>query len=258
MSAAAGAAALRDSRLEIVGKFVDASNVTLLAQTPDGSRCVYKPTSGERPLWDFPAGTLSGREVAMYQLAAALGWDVVPATVLRPDGPLGAGVCQRYVEASDPPRVLLAASAEIPAGWLVVAGGRDEDGSEAVLAHADDPDLQRIALLDVVANNADRKGGHLLTDAEGRTWGIDHGLTFNTDDKLRTVLWGFSGTPIPVPLLADLCSLLDTWSSATAELVPLVSEVEMAAARERLAALVASERFPQPAPGWPRLPWPPM
>ncbi len=246
---------LREEELRIEGRFADASNLTLLARTGSGLQCVYKPTRGERPLWDFPSGTLAAREVATYALARAVGWDVVPESVLREDGPLGPGVCQRYVDPAGAPGVMLVAAADAPEGWCTSASGLAEDGTEALVVHADTPQLQQLALLDVIANNADRKGGHLLTDAGGRVWGIDHGLTFNAEDKLRTVLWGFAGRPVPAALLADLQRLLAGGLEGPGQHLSLV---EADAARARLASLVRHARFPQPQPGWPRLPWPPM
>ncbi len=251
-------AALRDSRLRVLGRFADASNLTLLAVTGGGLRCVYKPSSGERPLWDFPTGTLAGREVAMYLLATSIGWDVVPETTLRPDGPYGAGVCQRFVEPGPVAAVrVVAEDADRPAGGRVVAQG-EVTGATVALVHDDAPQLRQIALLDAIANNADRKGGHVITDVRGRLWGIDHGLTFHEQDKLRSVLWGFAGEPIEEALLADLRRLDERWDSVATALGGHLAEVEVAAAHDRLEALLAHRRYPQPTAGWPRLPWPPI
>ena len=163
---------LRRGRLEIEGRLVDASNATLYCTaTLDGvtTACVYKPVQGERPLWDFPDGTLAGREVGAYLVSEATGWGLVPPTVLR-DGPFGEGMCQLWVEVVDC------------------------DLRE--LAMSDHEDLRRLALLDAVINNADRKGGHLLPTAEGRVLGVDHGVCFSTTDKLRTLLWQWAGEPL--------------------------------------------------------------
>lgn len=249
-------AELQTAPLRVTGRFADASNLTLLAQTAGGIACVYKPVAGERPLWDFPTGTLAGREIAMWELADAVGWDVVPPTVLRADGPHGPGVCQRYVQASGDPVVDLLV--EAAPGWLMVAAGEDAGGRRVVLAHRDRDDLRQLALLDAIANNADRKGGHLLRDAADRLWGIDHGLTFHTDDKLRTVLWGFAGDPIDARLLRALRALRADWDAVAARLAPHLAGEETAAAAGRLAGLLAEARFPAPEPGWPRLPWPPL
>ena len=166
-------ALLRDGELSVEGRLLDASNATLYCSTTlDGvtAACVYKPVRGERPLWDFPDGTLAGREVATYLVSDATGWDVVPPTVMR-DGPFGPGMCQLWVDV-------------------------DESVDLAALARSDHPDLRRMAVLDAVVNNADRKGGHLLPDHDGRVQGIDHGLCFATEDKLRTLLWQWRGEPL--------------------------------------------------------------
>src|SRR5258708_10090376 len=150
--------------MELEGRLVDASNTTIRAFiTLDGVsvRCVYKPVRGERPLWDFPDGTLAGREVAAYAGSAATGWDLVPPTVLR-DGPLGPGACQLWVEESDQPLVGFVPAEELPDTWLQIAAASDDEGQAYLLAHADDALLARMALFDVVVNNADRKGGHVL------------------------------------------------------------------------------------------------
>lgn len=246
---------LRDAGLQVVGRFAEASNLTLLAEA-DGLACVYKPTSGERPLWDFPTGTLSQREMATAELARLLGWPLVPPTVLRDDGPFGAGVCQRYIETG--PDVVVDLVREVPVGWLLVARGEDEAGQPVSLVHRDTPPLRRLALLDVVANNADRKGSHILCDADGGVWGIDHGLTFHVEDKLRTVLWGFAGQPLGRTEADDLQRLVLTWDAAAAALRGLLRPAEVDAARARLDALLAAGQYPQPAAGWPRLPWPPL
>lgn len=245
---------LRSADLEVQGRFPDASNLTLLAHTPDGTRCIYKPISGERPLWDFPAGTLGRREVATCELAGLLGWaDLVPMTVLREDGPLGPGMCQEYVPALDDPAVDLVPADRVPAGWLVVGYGEGDAGRQVALVHRDEPALRRLALLDAVANNADRKGGHILRAAAGIR-GIDHGLTFHVEDKLRTVLWGFAGAEISPAERAALGALADGVSDGA--LSPWLARTEIAATFERLAGLLRAGTFPEPSAGWPRLPWP--
>lgn len=249
---------LRDAQLRILGRLADASNVTLLACTEDGTRCVYKPTAGERPLWDFPAGSLAGREVATDRLASLLGWsDLVPATEPRSSGPHGPGVCQEFVAAADRPLAAVFPTEGVPGGWLRVAEGTDAAGRPVVLAHADDPALRRLAVLDVLANNADRKGSHILP-VPGGVRGIDHGLTFHHQDKLRTVLWGFAGQPLGPGERAALEALRDGWDGACGVLADLVSTPEVVATRRRLEALLRTGAMPEPGPGWPRLPWPPL
>jgi uncharacterized repeat protein (TIGR03843 family) len=278
------AGALAHGELTVLGRLPDASNLALLCEV-DGEpgaqrqplRCIYKPASGERPLWDFPDATLAAREVLSAAAAAALGWDLVPATVWRPDGPAGPGMCQEWVERGGPDPVGLFPAGGVPAGWCVVAEGRTADDEEVRLAHADTADLQRLAVLDHLLNNADRKGGHVLRRADGRLAAIDHGLTFHAQPKLRTVLWGWAGKPVPGWLRDEVAAgqaglravLGDTpggpggpnggggvggAGGPGAEL----SGDEVRAAEERLDRLLADPVFPVPGSGWPALPWPPM
>ena len=186
---------------------------------------MYKPVRGERPLWDFPRGTLANREAASYVVSAAGGWDVVPPTVLR-DGPAGRGTVQLWIEGLDGsgaedgpalPRpdelVDLVPRGKVEPGWLPVFEAESYTGEPVVVVHADRPDLAGVAVLDVVINNADRKGSHLVLDRRGSLWGFDHGLSFHEELKLRTVLWGWAGAPLPDVELSRLDGLavaLDT------------------------------------------------
>lgn len=196
---------------------------------------VYKPQRGERPLWDFPDGTLCYREVAAFLTSHLLQWDLVPPTVLR-DGPHGIGSVQFFIE-HDP---------------NVNYFGFDES------LH---PQLQRLALFDYIVNNADRKGGHCLLDASGHVWAIDHGITFNVDHKLRTVIWDFAGEPVADDLLADLnrlcASVEDVESAYFQRLSDLISMAEISAFKRRIQRILGQKRFPQPGPG-PNYPWPPV
>ena len=196
---------------------------------------VYKPQRGERPLWDFPDGTLCYREVAAFETSCVLGWEIVPPTVLR-EGPHGIGSMQFFVE-HDPEMNYFSFTEEMR------------------------PQLQRIAVFDHLVNNADRKGGHCLVDRGGHVWGIDHGITFNIDHKLRTVIWDFAGQPIPDRLLADvqrLCSALDDPSSAYHQkLDDLLDPREIATFQRRVQKMLGSGRYPQPGRG-PNYPWPPV
>ena len=254
---------LTEGELDLEGRLIDASNTTLRAVIAlDGveARCVYKPIRGERPLWDFPDGTLAGREVAAYEVSAASGWDIVPPTVMR-DGPLGEGACQLWIEEPDEftPLVGFVSATELPPGWLRVASARDDDGSAYFLAHADDPGLARMALFDAVVNNADRKGGHVLHPAGGHLHGVDHGVCFHTDEKLRTVLWGWAGKKVPADALADLRQLREALAGPTGErLCGLISEAEVAATLSRLDRLIARARFPEPSGQRHVMPWPPI
>lgn len=216
---------------EVVGRFVDASNATLLAITAAGEKVVYKPTAGERPLWDFPIETLAAREVLTYEVAIALGHDIVPETVLGA-GPYGPGSIQRFVEIDpnfDPVAVVQKAAAKL---WP-------------------------IALLDLVTNNADRKLGHLISDGE-RLLGIDHGLTFHPEDKLRTVLWGFSEQPLPAVELAALARLDTALKDGLGERVEeLLGDEERRALETRVAELARHPIHPAPPEDRPPVPWPP-
>jgi len=214
------------------------SNYTFLARLgPDPELlAVYKPASGESPLWDFPTGTLYRREVAAYRLARALGWPNVPPTVVRDEAPHGTGAVQLFIDA-DPKRHYLQDLAAPVGTW------------------------EEIALFDVFANNADRKSGHCLAGADGRTWVIDHGLTFHADQKLRTVIWDFAGRPLPGRLRPSVELALagvEPAGDLAAELGGLLSKRELAALRRRLAsALDPGWRYAEPTSGW-SVPWPPV
>jgi uncharacterized repeat protein (TIGR03843 family) len=263
---------LARGELEVAGRIVDASNATLLATvTADGvsASCVYKPVAGERPLWDFPRGTLALREVASFVLSDAAGFDVVPPTVLR-EGPFGAGSIQLWVEPCDSAGAAAAepgaglvdvvAQAAVPQGWCHVLDAYGGHGEPVALVHADDERLARMAVFDVLANNADRKGGHVLRGPGEQVLGVDHGLTFHVDNKLRTVLWGWAGQRLPEALLEpveQVAALLADGRLADA-LAELVAPAELEALRDRTGVLLRRRRFPEPEEGRPLIPWPPF
>jgi uncharacterized repeat protein (TIGR03843 family) len=254
---------LRHGEMELEGRLVDASNTTLRAIiTLDGvtARCVYKPVRGERPLWDFPDGTLAGREVSAFLVSQATGWGLVPPTLLR-DGPLGPGACQLWIDEPEEATSLVGfvPAFEVPPGWFAVAQARDDAGDAYALAHADDPRLARLAVLDSVINNADRKGGHVLLGAPDRVYGVDHGVCFHVEDKLRTVLWGWTGAALPAEateVLTDLSGRLDGALGAALEEHLTVAEVQHV--RLRVRRMVRRPRFPRPPQDWPAVPWPPI
>ena len=252
---------LTHGSLEIEGRLVDASNATLVAEASGGSvsaRCVYKPVAGERPLWDFPDGTLGHREVAAYLVGAATGWDVVPPTVWREDGPFGPGMCQLWIDV-DEERTLVDITApdDVPDGWLRVMDAFDHVGDPVVLVHADVPELLRMALFDVVVNNADRKGGHVLLAPDGDVFGVDHGVTFNVDHKLRTVLWGWAGEAVPDDALHDLTDLRARFDGELGDrLAEHLTRGEITRTVRRLDQLVTTATMPLPGEGWPSIPWP--
>lgn len=197
-----------EGQFEVEGVLTDASNLTarVLYTAPDGhptgQRGLYKPIRGEAPLRDFPEGTLGRREVAAYLVSEAGGWGLIPHTVMSA-GPLGSGSVQHWVDWESTGRqpgdglLEIFPAGDVPPDWLPVVHGEDAGGQAVVVAHQDVPDLASMAVLDVVLNNADRKGAHLVRDAEGQLWGFDHGLTLHAQDKLRTVLWGWAGQPLP-------------------------------------------------------------
>jgi hypothetical protein len=219
---------LRDGELSVEGRLYDASNATLYCTaTLDGVTvaCVHKPIAGERPLWDFPDGTLAYREVAAYVVSTATGWDIVPPTVLR-EGPFGPGMCQLWIDI-------------------------DEQVDLAALARSDHPQLRRMAVFDAVVNNSDRKGGHLLPTPDGHIYGIDHGVCFSVDDKLRTLLWRWRGkrlSGLRAQLEGDLGEALSQ----------LLHRDEVLATIARVDRLLTTRRHPMPSQDWPAVPWPPF
>ncbi|WP_190196752.1 SCO1664 family protein [Streptomyces djakartensis] len=255
---------LARGELTVRGRIREASNAALYCTVSYDGReaaCVYKPIAGERPLWDFPDGTLAQREVAAYEVSEATGWGLVPPTVLR-DGPYGEGMCQLWVEAAPEAELLALVDREEPGpGWKAIGFAEVGEGRTALLVHADDERLRRLAVLDAVLNNADRKGGHLLPTGEGRLYGIDHGVTFNVENKLRTLLWGWAGEPLTseaADVLEDLRTNLAEGGALAARLEPLITGAEIEATRARVGALLASGKHPEPSGEWPAIPWPPV
>ncbi len=254
---------LAEGELTVRGRIREASNAVLLCDvTYEGRKasCVYKPVAGERPLWDFPDGNLAQREVAAYEVSEATGWGLVPTTILR-DGPYGEGMCQLWIDpVSEGSELLALVDGEEPGeGWKAVGFAEVGEGRTALLVHADDERLRRLAVLDVVINNGDRKGGHLLPAPEGRLFGIDHGVTFNAENKLRTLLWGWAGeklTPEAVEVLERLRDALG--GTLGVRLGELITAAELDATRVRVAGLLASGRHPEPSGEWPAIPWPPV
>lgn len=243
--------------LALDGLITTASNATFAGRIGE-VKVVYKPVAGERPLWDFPDGTLARREVAAYLVSEAFGWDLVPRTWLR-DGPMGVGMVQLWRE-PDPARPALdvVPADEVPAeGWCRVVEGLDEEGRPVCLVHEDSPALRRMAVFDVVTNNADRKGGHVLEMADGHRHGIDHGLTFHTEHKLRTVLWGWVGQDLCDDELAGVERVRAALTGELgARLAELLSSEECAALDTRCERLLRTRLFPAPQAGTHAIPWP--
>lgn len=233
---------LREGEIELVGRLMGSSNHAMLCRVrrpcpppeePIVLEAVYKPTAGERSLDDFPDATLSHREVAAWLASEAIGWGIVPPTIRR-DGPFGDGSLQLWIDV-DPTVDVIA---------MVVTS---------------DPRLRRIAVFDAALNNTDRKGGHLLPTTDGHIFGVDHGVTFSMEPKLRTVLWAWRGQPLAPDELDGLGRLATALRGALArDLAGLLSRGEIAATRRRVDALLETRCFPLPRPDWPAIPWPPF
>jgi hypothetical protein len=220
--------------LQVTGRLVDASNATLYATATQGAHslvCIYKPIAGERPLWDFPDGCLAHREYAAFVVSEFLGLNLVPLTILR-DGPYGPGMVQQWIDI-------------------------DEGIDLSQFFSTDHPRLRAMALFDAIINNTDRKIGHLLPLDQERVLGCDHGVTFHSDDKLRTVLWQWAGESFN----ADEIKVLEIARTQINEdlgdlLAPLLTEIEIRQIERRVTDLLNSGTFPLPNPDWPAVPWP--
>ncbi|RAV16176.1 SCO1664 family protein [Mycolicibacterium sp. GF69] len=259
---------LQRGELTVIGRIRSASNATFLCEANLGEQqvhCVYKPVAGEAPLWDFPDGTLAGRERGAYLVSAALGWNVVPHTIIR-SGPAGEGMVQLWVDQpgdevdeeqpSGPDLVDLLPAGRIPPGFLPILQAYDYAGGEVILVHADDDRLRRMAVFDVLVNNADRKGGHILCGVDGRVYGVDHGVTLHVEDKLRTVLWGWAGKPVDDQTLESVGALRDRLRNGLAdELSAHITEREIVALLARTRALLDDPVMPAPDRRRP-IPWP--
>ena len=227
---------LTDGEIEVLGLLPYSSNYTFLARLTHGDRQtlgVYKPRRGERPLWDFPTGTLAQREVGAWLVSEATGWHLVPPTVLRTDAPMGPGSIQLFID-HDPER-----------HYLVLMEERLES-------------FQTFAAFDVIINNADRKAGHVIEDVTGRLWAVDHGIAFHVDPKLRTVIWQFAGERLGPEVregLETVGARLADPEGLGGELAALLSRSEAEAVLARVEALLVEDRFPAPAGDRP-LPWP--
>ena len=249
---------LVEGEIVLHGRVMPASNATFVGQIGD-LRVVYKPVAGERPLWDFPDGTLADRERAAYLVSEAFGWNVVPETWLR-DGPHGPGMVQRWQEpAEDQVAVTIVAEGDVPPGWRRVFDGLDEQDRPVSLVHEDSAPLRRMAIFDVVVNNADRKGGHVLAMVDGHRYGVDHGVTFHTDPKLRTVLWGWLDEPLTVEEIAAVRAIGRAARGTLGEvLAPHLTDQEIEALARRCDRLAERAVMPSPRGEWPAIPWPPF
>lgn len=231
---------LKSAEINLEGEFVHGYNYTFLVKVQpeagDSFLAVYKPQEGEQPLWDFPPNTLAHRETAAFLVSQALGWDLVPPTAYRPDGPYGPGSLQFFV---------------------------DHDPNHHYFNFTDEEfqALRPVVLFDLLVNNADRKGGHMIFGEDGKLWLIDHGLCFNVDEKLRTVIWDFAGQLIP----EDLCAALQDFRQKLSPPSPLLDELEEHLSPEEVAALIARteellpcKHFPYPPQDRRAYPFPPV
>jgi uncharacterized repeat protein (TIGR03843 family) len=227
---------LSHGSLSISGRLVDASNATLYATCEVKERtltCIYKPIAGERPLWDFPDGTLANREYLTFLMSHWLGLHLVPPTVLR-DGPYGTGMVQLWIDI-------------------------DESVDLMEFFKEDHAELRKIALLDLITNNTDRKIGHLIPTADGRVFGCDHGVTFHEEDKLRTVLWQWSSQSFSEGELEILrLAALLLGAEKRDVVLGLIEEEELEAALNRIDRALKAGTFPEPSEDWPAVPWPPF
>lgn len=250
---------LRRGELTVLGRIRSASNATFLCESTLDERsvhCVYKPISGEHPLWDFPDGTLAGRELGAYLVSTQLGWNIVPYTIIR-DGPAGPGMLQLWIQQPGdlfgndpqpgPDLVDLFPADKRQPGYLPVLRAYDYAGDEVVLMHADDVQLRRMAVFDVLINNADRKGGHILCSLDGHVYGVDHGVCLHVENKLRTVLWGWAGRPVDDETLEAVVALAEALDGPLADaLAGKITRAEIAALRRRTQALLADPVMPGP------------
>ena len=260
-------ALLSAGELTVEGQVIDASNATFYCAVDDGVRqaaCVYKPVAGERPLWDFPGRELGRREVAAYELSSLAGFHLVPYTAWV-DGPYGEGSLQVWVDDDDTDVVLdLVPTGDVrdddttglirydDRDWHRVLDGLDGADRDVTLLHADDPRLRTMALFDAVINNADRKGGHILA-SQGRLFGVDHGISFHPEPKLRTLLWGWAGQPFTDQEIARLRIVADV----VGEFEGLLGAEDTEALGTRVARLLARGVFPSPRGTRHVIPWPP-
>ena len=240
-------AALLEDELVLHGRIMPASNATFVGEI-GGVRVVYKPVAGERPLWDFPDGSLAGREVAAYLVSEALGWRVVPETWLR-GGPHGPGMVQRWQEPDEEQvAVTLVPEGRVPEGWRHVFDGLDGHDQPVSLVHEDSGALRRMAVFDIVVNNAD-----------GHRYGVDHGVTFHSDPKLRTVLWGWLDEPLTAAETAGLRTMLDVVrGDLGGALAAHLTDLEIDMVARRCQRLLGVGRMPAPRGDWPAIPWPPF
>jgi uncharacterized repeat protein (TIGR03843 family) len=231
--------ALEEGEVKVQGQFLSGSNYTFMATVEDEENelvAVYKPVRGEQPLWDFPTGTLSKREVAAYYLSELLGWELVPPTIFRRKLPLGPGSLQYYID-------------------------HDPEYHYFNFEAVDKQRLKPVVVFDLLINNADRKGSHILKDKDDHLWLIDHGVCFHEEDKIRTVVWDFAGQEIPADLVKDLRKLaehLEARDEVWSKMAEMISPLEIGGILGRAKRMMESCRFPHPGGSHRPYPWPPV
>jgi uncharacterized repeat protein (TIGR03843 family) len=219
--------------IKVIGRLVDASNATLMGEVVSlnsNIQVIYKPIAGEKPLWDFQDGNLAFREYCAFLVSELAGFNIVPATILR-DGPFGLGMVQQWIE--------------IDKTVDVVEFGQSEDRQ-----------LRKLALFDSIINNTDRKYGHLLIDTDKKLYGCDHGVSFHSQNKLRTVIWQFAGKKFTTEEMALLERTREVDFNGVFE--NYLTDIEISAFTDRIHTLIASGTFPLPSDEWPAIPWPPV
>lgn len=242
---------IRSETITLLHELEDASNVAFIATVGD-LEVVYKPVAGETPLWDFPQHSLSQREVMASWVDRHFGWNLIPPTVWSAKGPHGPGSVQLFVRDAQISDVNIFVPEDLPESWIPFVEGTME-GKSVLVAHSHFEDVQRLAALDVIMNNADRKAGHILRDANRNLQAIDHGVCFHSQFKLRSVLWGWVGESLPVNLREEISRGLDLMKANKSEW--LLSEYEFETMLKRADDLLRNG-FPEPSSEWPAIPWP--
>lgn len=250
-----------EGEIVLQGRIMPASNATFLGEIGD-TKVVYKPIAGERPLWDFPTGTLADREVGAHSVSETLGWDTVPPTWMG-EGPHGPGMVQIWQDADpDQEAVTIVPSKEVRSSyphWLSVFEGIDDRDRDVTLLHEDTDSLRRMAIFDVITNNADRKGGHVIEMASGHRYGVDHGLTLHHENKLRTVLWGWRGQALTESELHGVRRVLEGLGNTLGDdLAGRITDIELHALERRCQRLLRQSTMPDSNGDWPSIPWPPF
>jgi uncharacterized repeat protein (TIGR03843 family) len=250
---------LSQSIFKPIGQITTASNMALLMQSDNYQnpiKAIFKPTSGLRPLWDFPNNDLIEREFLTYQLSEKSNLNLIPLTIMREIEPFGLGMLQLWIEESKVDLVKLFDADRVENGFLVVLEANDQSGRRVSLGVKDTPWIESLTIFDAVVNNSDRKGSHILTARDGTNWAIDHGVCWHQDYKLRTVNWSKANLPLTKNAIDTLQKIDGALSDMESGIVKLLSRIEFEAAKARVSDLKATGVFPMPPADWPAIPWP--